>query len=655
VAALVWIAAALGVGGPYGPTSVALAAAPDLTVVTAARYDVRPDNRRIDVTVDLTATNRLVDTSTTRYTFEQAYLAVQPQATGFAVSSASGSPTVAVDDVKPTHILVRIAFGTSLGAGRSTRLTLTYRLPDPGAPPDRDFRVGPTLTTLQAWALASTDTPGSTVTVTVPPDYAVTFVRGSIPGPTTDAAGRSVWTSAPIQDPLKYDVYVRVERQPELVDTALGVPVGAGIAQLTLRAWSDDPGWAERIGALLRDGIPGLEAAIGRPWPLARPLTVEEVLDPATAGIAGTFDPVENRIEVVYSAGPEIALHEVAHAWFNGGLLADRWANEAFASYYAEVVAKDLGLPFEPAAVTPELEGASVPLNAWAPGDVPPPEGADRSPVEAYGYAASANLARRIAERSGPSGLQRLWSAIDAGVAPYQPPGGPTEFLTGPPDWRGLLDLLEDDGRSRVADLWLGAVVLPDEATMVLDRDAARRAYAAALKRAGDWHLPGAIRAALRGWQFDIAQSQLSIALAVFDARDELLPVAAAAGLTLPPGLPAKFESASDLTAVRVEIELDLDAVIAIGAARAARPSAPGPVEWLGLVGSASNRQLADAIKALADGDPARAGTLARAAETTWQGAGDAGRIRVLAMAGIVAAGLVLGVAWLRRRKNPAA
>ena len=28
-------------------------------------------------------------------------------------------------------------------------------------------------------------------------------------------------------------------------------------------------------------------------------------------------------------------LHEAAHAWFNGGFVADRWMAEGFASYYA--------------------------------------------------------------------------------------------------------------------------------------------------------------------------------------------------------------------------------------------------------------------------------------------------------------------------------
>ena len=53
-------------------------------------------------------------------------------------------------------------------------------------------------------------------------------------------------------------------------------------------------------------------------------------------GYAGLFDPAENRIEVAYWADHQLVIHEAAHGWFNGALLADRWANEGFASLYAE-------------------------------------------------------------------------------------------------------------------------------------------------------------------------------------------------------------------------------------------------------------------------------------------------------------------------------
>ena len=38
-----------------------------------------------------------------------------------------------------------------------------------------------------------------------------------------------------------------------------------------------------------------------------------------------------------------VVLHEAAHAWFDGSLLADRWASEGFASYYALRAAKAIG------------------------------------------------------------------------------------------------------------------------------------------------------------------------------------------------------------------------------------------------------------------------------------------------------------------------
>ena len=61
---------------------------------------------------------------------------------------------------------------------------------------------------------------------------------------------------------------------------------------------------------------------------------MHETLSRSTGGYAGLFDPSTGQIEVAYYADDFVVLHELAHAWFNGHLLADRWANEAFASYY---------------------------------------------------------------------------------------------------------------------------------------------------------------------------------------------------------------------------------------------------------------------------------------------------------------------------------
>ena len=110
-----------------------------------------------------------------------------------------------------------------------------------------------------------------------------------------------------------------------------------------------------------------------------------------------------------------MVLHESAHAWFNGGLLADRWANEAFASYYGLEAAEALEVKATGDELTPELEAARIPLNAW--GAV----GREDDKTEDYAYAATLALARAIAERAGADGLRAVWADAAARVGAYQP------------------------------------------------------------------------------------------------------------------------------------------------------------------------------------------------------------------------------------------
>ena len=103
------------------------------------------------------------------------------------------------------------------------------------------------------------------------------------------------------------------------------------------------------------------------------------------------FDPSLGQVEVAYDAGDFVVLHESAHTWFNGGLLTDRWANEAFASYYGLEAAEELKIKASADTLTPDLEAARIPLNAW--GAV----GRENEKTEDYAYAATLALARAIA------------------------------------------------------------------------------------------------------------------------------------------------------------------------------------------------------------------------------------------------------------------
>src|SRR4029079_5755973 len=133
------------------------------------------------------------------------------------------------------------------------------------------------------------------------------------------------------------------------------------------------------------------------------------------------------------------------HGCFNGSPLADRWANEAFASHYAQAAAKGLKLKTTGDVLTDDLKAQKIPLNAWGP------VGTEGKKHEAYAYAASLALADAIAARAGDDALRAVWSAAADKVAAYQPvpvttaattadPAiiPPPEHVTSAPGWPGL-------------------------------------------------------------------------------------------------------------------------------------------------------------------------------------------------------------------------
>ena len=197
IAVVIALAFALGLVPALAPAPVA-AASPNLTIVSAATYDVRPDEGRVVVSVRLTASNHLKNTATKRYFFRTATLTVLPGTSGFRIKGGSGKPRVSVTKRTATYTNIKIDFGANLGAGKSTGLTLTFEIKDPGGRPDRAVRVSPSLASFAAWAYATPDTPGSSVAVRFPAGYNVSIGRGPLEGPTPDGAGHERWTSGPL-------------------------------------------------------------------------------------------------------------------------------------------------------------------------------------------------------------------------------------------------------------------------------------------------------------------------------------------------------------------------------------------------------------------------------------------------------------------------
>jgi hypothetical protein len=646
------LAAALlaGPGAILAPAP-ALAARPALTFVTQATYDVRPDEARVAVSVRLTATNHLRNTVTREYSFRTGFLTVLPGTSSFAITGGGGAPGVSVSEATPTYTTLRIDLGANLRAGKSTTLDLTFDLADEGGPPDRPVRISPSLVTFDAWAFATPDTPGSSVVVRLPTGYSMNLGRGPLIGPEPAGAGLERWGSGPLDRPLEFVADVDADRPLDYRESARQVQLAEGPATVLIRAWPDDLAWHDRIADLVDRALPALEREIGLPWPIDGPLAVHEALVRKTGGYAGSFDPADRQIEIAYAAPDGVVLHELAHAWFNGALVADRWAAEGFASYYAERVADELGLVATPPS--PDQPGEeTIPLNAWGE------TGTDTPEAETYAYSASLELARAIAERARPAPLRRVWARAAAGEAAYPGEAPADNTAAGAPDWRGLLDLLEEETGEPFEDLWREVVARPQDIPALDARALARGTYERSLELAGGWRMPPSIRDAMRAWRFADAAALLADADAIHEDRVALEATAATAGLRLPTTLRSAFEGPDGPSAAGPEVAAELVTVQAILDARAERPAGAGLADQailaVGLVGSQPELELATAEAALTSGDLAAATAAANRAAALWSTAPSSGRARILSTAMLALAVLLLaGIIRVRRRTSP--
>jgi hypothetical protein len=612
------------------PAPGARAASTDLTLVTDATYELRPDGRLVHVTVRITARNNKAETRTQKFWFDRANLAVLPGITNVKLSGVKGA-TVQVTKRAGTYTMLRINFGSRLYSGASRVFSLSFDVKDAASTPNAQVRIGGSLASFPVWAFASDGAKGSTVRVLFPAGYTVTVDSGAFDLTKGTADGGTTLATNALSAPLTFFAYVTGQRQATYVDSPLTATIGDVPISLTMRAWADDPAWAKNVGGLFASSLPVLATEIGLPWPHADPVIVQEAESRTTGGYAGLYDPAAKRIEVAYWADHLVVIHEAAHAWFNGSLLADRWANEGFASLYASRAAAAMGETDTSPALTDEIAKAKVPLNAWAA-----TSSANNPTVETYGYAASLALARAIAERAGDDALRRVWADAAAGTGAYQPPADPatgaataTEPGAGPPDWRSLLDLLEAEAGQDFTDLWRTWVVREDEAALLDARAGARTSYQRTLALASGWALPRSIRDALRAWQFDTAESLMADARTVLAQRSAVEKRAALDGLQPPPAMRVAFEGGL-LADASSSAEAELNALLSLEGATAKRPVDPDIITQVGLMGAEPDADLAAARTAFEAGELDTTLTGATAASATWAAAWQEGRRRAL-------------------------
>jgi hypothetical protein len=640
-ATLILVLAVAAPGAGLLAPAPARAASTDLTLVTDATYTVVPASRRIAVSVAITARNHTVETKTHKFYFDHAFLAVQPGSTGFKVTGAKGA-NVRVSKTTKDARLLRLDF-PRLYSGKSTAFRLSFVLPGTGKGANPQVRVGSGLVTMPVWAFASNGAPGSSVSVRFPAGWDVAVESGSFAHRSKGSDGGTVLASGPLSAPLTFFAFVSAQHPAVYRDKQMQVAVGGDTARLTLRGWADDARWTSHMGALLARALPVLGTEIGIPWPHRDPLVVQEAVSRESGAYAGLFDPAANRIEVAYWASDAVALHEAAHGWFNGNLVADRWAAEGFASWYAQRAATALKIKARPPELTDALKLAAFPLETWAPSG-------SATAQETFGYAASYALADAIAQRVGPDALAGTWASAAARVGAYQPPASARaagaqpspELVDGAPGWRGLLDLLQDQTGEDLSDVFATWVATPDDADQLRTRTAARASYERTLALAGDWALPRGVRDAMRAWQFDTAEALMADARTVVAQRNALESLAARDGMTLPGDLRQTFEAGGFVeTSARAEAERQ--AIAAVETAGATRSSDNDLISRIGSLGAHPEQDLRDAQRLLAAGDLDGTHAAAARAQQAWTGAWEEGRRRALFGVAVVATILVLG------------
>lgn len=541
---------------------------------------------------------------------------------------------------------------------RQTRY-ITFSLTLPGDQPRGDLegvRVNPAYVAVSAWAWGD---PGlSTVEISLPEGFDVAVLGASLTETSED--GRVVWTSGVIDDVADWFVGITGRRDEALQVTDLELDEFS----VEVMAWPGDDEWAHEVAEALEAGVPVLEGLIGIAARDVTELEVVEALDPTLLGYAGWYLSDDARIELSEFHDDHVILHEIAHLYFNDDLFEERWINEGLADEFASLAVEEIGGESDPEYADPTepvTAGAgAVLLDDWVVPRRSPMEDEGVARTEDYGYNASFWVIRTISDEIGAGGLAAVVAAAESDLAAYSPGARGHE---GVDDWQRFLDLLQEVGRSEVAEQLFRDLVVDEETAALLDeRATAREAVERHVSRIGDWEVPEVLRTPLEEWEFEAALSAAAVADDAYDRYEQAVAAAAELDLTLPPTTRIAYEGSVteqhlERAGARADAHTEVAAILT--EARAAVDEPRGFYARVGLRGEDPAADLAAAMASFEADAGDRAAAEAQAVIDLIAGAEKVGRDQVrqwivMGVTGLVLlAGLVTGlILWRRRRKR---
>ena len=613
------------------------ARAADYTLETDATYDVRPDDGRIDVTVDLTFTNTTPDPEGRFSVFEELRLAIHDEAADVSASDEEGDLDVAVAVENEVNVAT-VTLRDELRYEDSVDIEVTYSLPDSSDP---QLRVRPSVVVFPAWGFGT----ASEVRVSIPTGYEVR-VDGD---PLTDEDGTLV--SGPIEDPSRWLALVTASRTPDLTSFDATIPLDGGTADLSVRAFADDEAWGRSTLDLISRALPLLEAEIGLPYPRVGQLVLVETVSADASGFAEGA-PGGTELAIAFDQPPFTAIHQVSHVWLSPELIEARWLREGLASAVAANVAAELEveLPYDPAAQAEERAEAGFRLDAW-------PEDADVD-AEAYGYAASWAFVEALEEAVGADALRTVLARVARGIGPYQsadvapdPATDPNAGAPTPLTTRTFLDQLETVSGTSLTDVFAERVLSEEDAALLPDREAARAAFDELIAAAGSWGAPDPVRASLGAWQFADAQALIDEAAAWLERRDALLEEMQAVGLSAPDRLHQAYRSYGGGPEAIAELDAEGAVVEAYTSTAADVNGERSFLERIGMIGGQDPAdQLSIANGRFAEGDLRGSMEAITEAQRIQASAETGGIVRIASAALVALLVLALAVLLVRRR-----
>jgi hypothetical protein len=580
----------------------------DLRMEGAVTYELLPDESRVRVTVEVELENRVPDRregNTIYYTvYENMLVPVPAEATNVSAERAGGGSLSTfreeLEDADPQWEMLGVNLSPDLRFGAPQTVRISFDLPDQTPRSEGLVRASPAYTLFPIYPMG--DPEDASITVIVPDVYDELEIVGSSMRRSVADDGTITYTA----DDIDEEFYATLAaRNDGLLDER---EITSGDYTFILRYTPGDEEWADFAQDVVSRGVILLEQAIGEPWPGDADMAIVESSSPHAFGYAGWFDQQANAIEVSDQLDAFTMLHELAHAWFNGDTLSERWLREGLADMYADLAAHRMTGFVPQVDAGPSESDETVALAEWDESSI------GLRSVDDYGYDTSWWAIDRIYDEIGPEAMTDVLTAAFGSDIAYASGSGEREQLRGPVDWRRFLDLLEEIGGSRTAREVYEELVLDDAGLdRLADRDTARTAYDDLVGDAGDWGAPYEVRRAMSTWTFPGVADLVAESEQILGYRDDVLEALAHLGVDELPEMDAEYQGSERLDDT-IELSLEYSETAGTVLTAEERPDgALGVLTWVGEQLVPTELAVTDAAAHVADGDLDEARDLAEA------------------------------------------